>query len=78
MAQGSRGPELTIRGQQLLWTRETGVKQGSRAALGRVTRAKHNLVIARQVQGRMSLHDSRSGSAGPWPGTGVAAMQQEL
>ncbi|KFW61628.1 Syntaxin-binding protein 5-like, partial [Pygoscelis adeliae] len=34
-----------------------GTKQGSRAALGRVTRAKHGLVITRQVQGqgRMSV-----------------------
>jgi len=48
-----------------------------------VTRAKHSLVNARQVQGhgRMSVRESRSGSAGPRPGTGMAgmaAMQQEL
>lgn len=80
MAQGSRGPELSNRGQRLLWTGEMGAKQGNRVALGAVTRAKHSLVIARQVQGqgRMSVGKSRSGSAGPWPGTGMAAKQQEL
>lgn len=74
------GTELNNRGQQLLRTGETGAKQRSRAALGTVTRAKHSLVIARQVQGqgRMSVCKSRPGSAGPRPGTGMAAVQQEL
>lgn len=81
MVHGSwfNGSKLTNRrGQQLLWTRKTGSKQGSSTALGRVTRAKHSLVITRQGQRKMSVCESRSRSAGPWPGMGMAAMQQEV
>lgn len=61
MVHGSVGPEPCSRGQQPLWTMETGAKQVSRAALGRVTTAEHSLVITRD----------KGGSAGPWPGPGV-------